>query len=385
MDIIGRESNVMVQVYRRNPVVIVRGEGARLYDMDGKEYIDFVAGIAVNSVGHSHPGIVKAICDQAKKLMHISNLYYTIPQVELAEKLKEISGMDRFFFCNSGTEAVEAALKFARKHTRKKKFIAFTGSFHGRSMGSLSVTWPEKYRAPFSPLIHDVEFIRFNDVEEFKEKISRDVAGVILELVQGESGVHPAEKEFVRTILDLREDMNYLFIVDEVQTGFGRTGKWFAKDHYGVEPDIMTMAKAMGGGFPVGAAGLTENVSKNIEPGDHASTFGGNPLACASALASISAIEDENLIQRSDKLGKVMRKSLKRIGGGNVRGYGLMVGVDFESAPHIVRTCLDLGLLVNNTSERTLRIVPPLVISEDEISQGVDILNRANEKVQEMQ
>ena len=383
MDIFERERRVMVQVYRRNPVVIVRGEGARVYDINGREYIDFVAGIAVNSVGYSHPRVVNAVCEQAKKLMHVSNLYYTLPQIELAEKLRAISGMDRFFFCNSGTEAVEASLKFARKHTGKKRFIAFTGSFHGRSMGSLSVTWPEKYRLPFSPLIQDVEFVRFNDAEEFKEKVSGDVAGVILELVQGESGVHPAEKDFVKTIVDLKEDREYLMIVDEVQTGFGRTGRWFAREHYEIEPDIMAMAKAIGGGFPMGAVGVTEDVGKSLEPGDHASTFGGNPLACASALAVISVIEDERLVDRSLKLGEYIKEELKRIGGRNVRGYGLMVGVDFDSSNQIVKASLDMGLLVNSTSDKTLRIVPPLVISKEEISRGVDILKKADEIINE--
>jgi len=373
-EVVEVEKQSLINVYRRQPVVLEYGRGARVVDINGKEYIDLVAGIAVNSIGHAHPAVTEAVCNQVKKLIHTSNLYYTMPQINLAIKLKELTGMDRFFFCNSGTEAVEGALKFARRVTGKKNFIAFSGSFHGRSMGALSVTFPDKYRNPFLPLLEGVEFVEFNNPDDIISKISRDTAGIVVELVQGEGGVNVAEKDFVRALIDVRDDYDCLLIVDEVQTGFGRTGRWFAKDHFDLKPDIITMAKAMGGGIPIGGIGVTEEVAAAISPGDHASTFGGNPLACSASLATIKVMEKEKLVEKAKADGEYFMKSLKKLPVDEIRGLGMMIGIDVNNASEVVNEALKKGLLVNNTSSNTLRLVPPLVITREEIDKAVEIL-----------
>ena len=370
-----REKSVYIQFYRRQPVVFVRGEGCWLYDAEGKKYLDMVAGIAAVAIGHCHPRYVRRVSEQLEKLVHVSNLYYTIPQIELAEKLKEITGMDRFFFCNSGAEAVEASLKIARKVTGRKKFVAFSGSFHGRTMGALSVTWKEKFRKPFEPLIQPVEFAEFNNAGDLEKRVDEETAAVILELVQGEAGIYPASKDFIREIFRLRDEYRFLVIFDEVQTGFGRTGRWFAKDHYGVKPDIMAIAKAMGSGFPIGGVGVTESVAERLEAGEHASTFGGNPLACVASLATIEVIEEEKLVENSERMGKYLREKLEKLGIEEVRGMGLMVGARVENAPSVVSKCLEKGLLVNAPADNALRFVPPLVIGKEEIDFAVEILS----------
>ena len=373
---IEREKNVHIQFYRRLPVVFERGRGCWLYDVEGNAYLDLVAGIAVCVLGHSHPEVVEAIRAQAEKLMHTSNLYYTIPQIELAEKLREISGMDRFFFCNSGAEAVEASLKIARKVTGRKRFVAFTGSFHGRTMGALSVTWKEQFRKPFEPLVEPVTFARFNDVDDLRSKVGEDVAAVIVEPVQGEGGVNPASEEFMGEIFELREKYGFLVVFDEVQTGFGRTGRWFAKDHFNLKPDIMAMAKGMGAGFPVGGVGVTESVAEKLGFGEHASTFGGNPLACSASLACIKVIEREKLVENAEKTGKYFRERLEELFG-NSRGMGLMLATNCENAFDVVKNALKNHLLVNATSESSLRFVPPLVLSRDEVDEAADRLARS--------
>jgi acetylornithine/N-succinyldiaminopimelate aminotransferase len=373
MDWIEKERKFILQTYTRQPVVIERGEGCYVYDTEGRRYLDLVAGIATVSIGHSNKYLVERVREQLEKLIHISNLYYTIPQIELAEKLSQITGMDKFFFCNSGTEAVEAALKFARKATGKKKFVSFTGDFHGRTMGALSVTYKEKFRKPFMPLVEPVEFAEFNNIEELDRKVDEETAAVILELVQGEAGVYPADAEFVKAILELREKYGFLLIVDEVQTGFGRTGKWFAKDHYAVKPDIMTMAKAMGSGMPIGCCAVSEEVAEKIEAGDHGSTFGGNPVACIASMATIEFIERRALVENSARVGKYFVRLLKEHFE-NVRGMGLMIGFEVDDAISFVKKCLKRGLLVNNTSERSIRLVPPLIITEKEVTQALEVM-----------
>ncbi len=370
---IEREKRVLVQLYRRSKIVIDKGSGCYVYDVDGNRYLDFVAGIACANIGHCHPKFVERVSEQLGKLIHVSNLYYTTPQIELAEKLREITGFDRFFFCNSGAEAVEAALKFARKATGRKKFVAFSGAFHGRTMGALSVTHKERFRTPFEPLVQPVSFARFNDPEDLKAKVDRSTAAVILEPVQGEAGVYPAEKEFIKTIFDLREELGYLVIFDEVQTGFGRTGRWFAKEHFGVQPDIMAMAKAMGSGIPIGCAAVSEDVAAKLEPGDHASTFGGNPLSCVAAMATIEIIEEERLVENSARMGEYLKKKLKAKFS-DVRGLGLMVGLGVADATKVVDDCLRKGLLVNATSDSNIRLVPPLIVGKDEIDFAVSVI-----------
>jgi acetylornithine/N-succinyldiaminopimelate aminotransferase len=373
--IMEKEREFLVHLYKRQKVIFERGEGCYLYDINGKRYLDLVAGIAVIGIGHSNREFIKRVEEQLKKLVHTSNLYYTIPQIQLAKKLKEISGMDKFFLCNSGTEAVEAALKFARKATGKKKFIAFTGSFHGRTMGSLSVTHKEAFRKPFEPLVQPVEFAEFNNISDLEKKVDDETAAVIVEPVQGEAGVYPADMEFIKAIFDLRDEYGFAVIFDEVQTGFGRTGEWFGKDHFGFKPDIITMAKAMGSGFPIGCAGVREWVAEKLEYGNHASTFGGNPLACAAALATIDIIERHDLIGNSREMGKYFRKRLRELFQ-DVRGLGLMIGCGVENALGIVEKCLEHGVIVNSTSENNLRFVPPLIISRDEIDFAVEVLGR---------
>lgn len=368
-----KEKKYLIQLFKRQKVVLERGEGCYVYDVDGKCYLDFVAGIASVAIGHCDAEFVRKVSEQLSKLVHTSNLFYTIPQIQLAEKLSEVTGMDRFFFCNSGTEAVEAALKFSRKATGKKKFLAFTNAFHGRTMGALSVTYKEKFRKPFEPLIQPVEFAKYNDAEDFKSKVDKNTAAVILELVQGEAGVHPANKEFLKTIFDLKDEMGYLIIFDEVQTGFGRTGKWFAKDHFKLQPDIMAMAKAMGSGVPIGCTAVKEEVAKHLEAGDHASTFGGNPLACTAALATVEIIEKRKLVDNAAKMGDYLQRRLKELFT-EVRGLGLMVGFKVSKAYELVEKCLSRGLLINATSEDNIRLVPPLVVGSREIDRAVEII-----------
>ena len=373
MDWIEKEKNLIVPVYKRKEVIFERGEGCYLYDIHGKRYLDLVSGIACVAIGHSHPEFVEKVYSQLKKLVQVSNLYHTIPQIILAEKLKKITGMDKFFFCNSGTEAVEASLKFARKATGKKKFVAFTNGFHGRTMGALSVTYKEKFRKPFEPLVQPVEFAKFNDASDLEKKVDENTAAVILELIQGEAGVYPASEEFVKTIFELKEEYGYLVIVDEVQTGFGRTGKWFAKEHYGVEPDIIAMAKAMGSGFPIGCSAVTEEVAEKLEKGDHGSTFGGNPLACAASIATIEIIEKYKLVENSEKMGKYFMERLREMFS-EVRGKGLMIGVKVPNAEEIVKKGLEQGVVLNATSEDNLRLVPPLIIRKEDIDLAVEVL-----------
>ncbi len=374
MDWFERESKRLIQFYGRKKVVFEKGSGCWLYDTEGNKYLDMVAGIATVAVGHSHPEYVEKVTEQLNNLVHVSNLYYTAPQIQLAEKLSDITGMDQFFFCNSGTEAIEGALKIARKASGKKKFTAFTGSFHGRTMGALSVTHKEKFRRPFQPLL-DAEFAQFNGTD-LSDKVDNDTAAVIVEPVQGESGVHPATKDFIREIFRLRDEYGFMVIFDEVQTGFGRTGKWFGKDHYGFQPDIMTMAKAMGSGFPIGGIGVTEEVASRLEAGEHASTFGGGPLACTASLATIDIIEKENLIQNSQETGAYLRKRLEKLDKiESTRGHGLMTGANISNAQEVAEKALQKGLVLNNTSEMSLRLVPPLVINKEEIDHCVETIN----------
>jgi len=374
MDWFERERRVLIQFYKRQKVVFVRGEGCWLYDVEGRRYLDLVAGIACVSVGHCHPKFVERVERQLRELVHVSNLFYTTPQIELAEKLQKITSLDKFFFCNSGAEAVEASLKIARKVTGRKKFVAFSGAFHGRTMGALSVTWKEKFRKPFEPLIQPVEFAKFNDVHDLEKKVDDETACVIVEPVQGEAGVHPADKDFMKAIFDERDEHGFLVVFDEVQTGFGRTGEWFAKEHFRLQPDVMAMAKAMGSGFPIGGVGVKEEVAEKLEPTEHASTFGGNPLACVASIATIEIIEEEGLVENSRRMGEYFRRKLNEIGV-ETRGLGLMIGAKVEGAFDIVSNALKEGVVLNATSEDTLRFVPPLVIGKEEIDFAVEVLD----------
>ncbi len=380
-EVIEKEKRYIMQTYRRPRIVIEEGKGAIVKDFLGNEYIDCVGGIAVNVVGYSHPTVVKAIKAQAEKLMHVSNLYYTEPQVKLAEKLSVISGLDKAFFCNSGAESIEAALKLAYKTTRKKGFVAAEGSFHGRTLGSLSATFEPKFRGVFEPLLlNGMKFVRYNDAEAIRKAIDDDTAAVILEPIQGETGVIVPSTGYLKEVREICTEKNVLLILDEIQTGFGRTGKWFCKEHEGVEPDIMTIAKALGAGFPIGAMLAKEGIE--FEAGEHGSTFGGSPLACATALASIKVIEDEGLVARSRELGEYFMEEVRSAGIDSkpvvkeIRGKGLMIAIELtKPCSEIVDKALKRGCLINCTAENVIRLVPPLVIRKEQIDRVISTLN----------
>jgi len=379
-EVFEKEKKYIMQTYKRPRIVLKEGKGVIVKDFFGHEYIDCVGGIAVNAVGYCHPVVVNAIKEQAEKLMHTSNLYYTEPQVKLAEKLSRISGMDKVFFCNSGAESVEAALKLASKVTGKHKFIAAEGSFHGRTLGSLSVTFETKFRSVFEPLLlNDVEFVRYNDAEAIREAIDDDTAAVILEPIQGETGIIIPSEGYLKGVREICTEKGVLLILDEIQTGFGRTGRWFCKEHEGISPDIMTVAKAMGAGFPIGAMLAKEGIE--FETGEHGATFGGNPLACAAALASIKVIEEEKLVDRSRELGAYFMERVHEEGLDSnpvvkeIRGKGLMISMELtKPCGEIVEKALERNILINCTSENVIRLVPPLVISKEQIDKVISVL-----------
>ncbi len=377
-EIVGKFEKYIFNTYTRQPVAIKKANGAVVTDVDGKEYIDCVAGIAVNNVGHCHPAVVEAIKKQAEQLIHVSNLYYTEQQALLAEELVNLTGMEKVFFCNSGTEAVEGALKLARKASGKKEFIAAEHAFHGRTRGALSVTHKEKYRKPFEPLAPAV-FVPYNDADAIREAINEDTAGVILEPIQGEAGVIIPSPDYLKEVREICDEKGTLLILDEVQTGFGRTGKWFGSEHSGIKGDITTLAKAMGGGFPMGAMLAREDVAENFGRGDHASTFGGNALSCASAIANIEVIKKEGLVKRSEELGKYLVKELAGLNKDyvrEIRGKGLMVGMELTiKCDDIVNRARERGVLFNCTSESVLRFVPPLIISKEQLDKVVSVLD----------
>jgi acetylornithine/N-succinyldiaminopimelate aminotransferase len=376
-ELIKRESEAVVQTYTRQGVSIARGSGAVVWDLEGKKYLDFVAGIAVNNVGHCHPLVVEAIMRQAETLIHTSNLYYTENQVLLAEELKRLTGMKRAFFCNSGAESVEAALKLARRATGKAKVVAAERCFHGRTLGALGATYKAVYREPFRPL-NEATFVPYNDPEALKAAVTRDTGAVILEPVQGEAGVYVPDPDYLRAARQICDDSGAILIFDEVQTGFGRTGKWFGKDNSGVMPDVMTLAKALAGGLPMGAMLAAESVSEVFQRGDHASTFGGGALVSAAALASIEAMKCEHLIERSAELGAYMRSELEKLQPKEVRGLGLMVGLDLSAdCKQVVSNAMKRGALLNNTGDHTIRLVPPLVVTKGQIDEVVKVIGES--------
>ena len=376
-DIKNREAAAIVQTYSRQDVLLVRGSGAHVWDSDGREYLDFVAGIAVNSVGHCHPKVVGAIKTQAEKLIHTSNLYYTENQVMLAEELKGLTGMDRAYFCNSGAESVEAALKLTRRAKGRSKIVAAERAFHGRTLGALGTTYKSAYREPFRPL-SEAAFVPYNDVEALKSAATSDTGAVILEPVQGEAGVYVAESDYLRAAREICDDRNALLIFDEVQTGFGRTGEWFGKDHFSVKPDIMTLAKAMASGLPMGAMLASGDAADALTKGDHGSTFAGGPVVCAAALAVIDVIREEKLVARSRENGVYLKSELAKLGPREVRGMGLMVGIDLDAdCKSLVEKALAQGVLINSTGEHTLRLIPPLVVDKKDIDQVVSVIGQS--------
>jgi len=351
------ESRIYSQVFSRLPVAIDHGKGMYVYDTKGKKYLDMCAGIAVCSLGHSHPKIIKAIKEQAEKLIHCSNWFYTLPQLELAELLTSLTGMEKAFITNSGTEAAEAAIKLARKATGKPEIIAMENAFHGRTLGALSLTWGEKYRKPFLPLVPEMKFAKYNDIESLKNSISDKTAAVILEAIQGEAGVLIPDDNYLKEVRELTESNGILLILDEIQTGFGRTGKLFAYEHSGIKPDIICLAKGMGGGFPVGAIAFR---CPDFEAGEHGGTYIGNPLACAVAKTVIETILSDKLVENSAEIGRYLLDSLPE----GARGKGLMIGIPVEDGRKKVIELIEKGILTIY-SENTVRVLPPLIIEKE--------------------
>jgi len=370
----------VLPTYGRLPVVLSHGEGCYVWDTDGKRYLDCVAGIAVNLLGHAPPRVAKAIAEQATRLIHTSNLYYTESQGELAERLAEVSRMDRFFFCNSGAEANEAAMKFSRKSNRREGFVAARGSFHGRTFATLSLTDSERYQAPFRPLLSGVSFVTYGDVEALKAVVDKKTSALFLEPLQAEGGVNVPPDGYLATARDVCDDAGAMLVFDEVQTGMGRTGEWFAWHRENVQPDLMTLAKGIAGGVPMGALAVAEGIDA-FEPGDHASTFGGGPLACAAALATLATIQDEGLVENAQRVGGILldgfREALDNHGLVEARGRGLLVGAQMEGpGAEVVMECQRQGLLINCTNDTVLRMVPPLILSEEQAKDACKIVGK---------
>ncbi len=358
---------------RRLPVTFVRGQGCLVYDESGREYLDLVAGIAVNLLGHAHPEVAAAVSEQSKKLIHTSNLYFTQPQVELARRLVELSFPSRVFFCNSGAEANEAAIKLARKWGARNRhaaheIITTLGSFHGRTLATVTAGGQPKYADPFKLLPEGFTHVPYNNLEAIKAATSSRTVAVMLEPVMGEVGVVPASPRYLAGVREWCDSQGLLLILDEVQTGLGRTGRWFAHQHHGITPDVMTLAKGLGGGVPIGAC-LAAPRADVFEPGDHGSTFGGNPLACAAALAVLAVIERDGLVGHAAEMGEVLHGALHGLGGKEVRGLGLMQAVEFDEpkAKTFQQACLEAGLVVNAVDDHSVRLVPPLIITAKQI------------------
>jgi acetylornithine/N-succinyldiaminopimelate aminotransferase len=394
-DTISLEQRYVLQTYKRPDFVLSHGDGVRVFDTNGKSYLDGLSGIAVNALGHHDAEVCAAIKQAADGLLHVSNLYHTQPQALLARDLVKKSFADRVFFCNSGTEAVEGALKFARKHGRnaggesKTGLVAFTGSFHGRTMGALSVTSTEKYRTPYAPLIPGVRFADFNDTEAVDEVITEDVCGVIVEPVQGEGGVHLAEPGFLERLRAACDRTGALLIFDEVQCGLGRTGLLWAHQAYKVTPDLMTLAKPLAGGLPMGAVLMTQTVADNFSPGDHGSTFAAGPLVCTVARSVLQRVSQPDFLAQVRHKGQRLEKSLRTLAensqlAGQVRGVGMIWGIEcgIEVAP-IINAGYQQGILVGSAGPNVLRILPPLTITESEIDELVEKLTAAFESVEQ--
>ena len=380
------DGDYLLHVYARLPITLVRGQGVRAWDANGKEYLDFLAGIAVNGVGHCHPRVVQAIQNQAATLIHTSGYYYTAPVAKLAEKLVGVSGMDRVFFGNSGAEANECAIKIARKYAKshggpnKYGIVCAHQSFHGRTMATVTATGQPKYQEPFAPVVQGFTHVPFNDIAALEAAVTDDTCAVLLEPIQGEGGVYPASKSYLEAARALCDEHQALLILDEVQTGIGRTGKWFAYEHYGVVPDILTSAKALGGGFPIGACLARGEAATTLVPGDHGSTYGGNPLACAAALAVLETIEEEHLVANAHAMGAYFVHRLNeapfRSKIADIRAVGLMIGVELAApdAKRVLSAALENGLLLSAIGDHVLRIVPPLIVTQADIDQAMGVL-----------
>jgi acetylornithine/N-succinyldiaminopimelate aminotransferase len=390
--VIRAEQKLLLPTYDRQKVLFTRGRGVYLWDSRGKRYLDFLSGIGVNALGHAHPAIQKVLKQQAGKLIHTSNLFYHEYQAELAKRLTKISGLDRAFFCNSGTEAWEGALKLARAYARvnnsnghkaKWRLLALENSFHGRTFGSLATTGQEKYRHPFTPLVPGVNFVAFNDLDDLKRQFDGSVCAVCLETIQGEGGIKPVSREFLQLARELTEKSGALLMIDEIQCGLGRIGKYFAYQHYGITPDIATVAKPLAAGLPLGALLTTDRVASGMHPGMHGTTFGGGPLACAVAIEFLRVLD--GLLGHVTKLGQyfvaeLQNLQLKHASIQEVRGVGLMLAIELDSADAtkaVVGELLQQGILINRTHDTVLRFLPPYIIEKKHVDQVVRALDRA--------
>lgn len=386
------ESKLLLQTYERNPILFVRGEDVHLIDESGVKYLDLLSGIGVNALGYGHPAIERAIVNQSRALIHTSNLFYHEGQAELALRLTERTGMDRVFFSNTGTEAWEGALKLARAHAGLLRsegkqigtnFLALEQSFHGRTYGSMSTTYKAKYREPFAPGVPGVEFVKFNDVADLRAKFSSDVCAILVEAIQGEGGIRPLTQEFFADARKLADSTGAFLIVDEIQAGMGRTGKWCAYQHYGIKPDVVTLAKPIAGGIPLGAILCTEEAARAIHAGMHGTTFGGGPLACAVAIAVIDAIENEDLLKHATEVGDYFQQQLRGLAKKHecikdVRGKGLMLAAELDSADLAKLTVDEMlkhRIVINRTSDTVLRFLPPYIIERKHVDEAIKALD----------
>lgn len=384
--------HLLLKTYNRYQVVFDHGDGIKLYDTEGNEYLDFFAGIAVQGLGYNYKGLNKALKEQADKLWHISNYFYNEPVIVAGQKLLKISDMEKVFFTNSGTEAIEGAVKIAKKYGTKTggryEIIAMEGSFHGRSLGALSVTGNEHYREDFYPLIPGIKFAKYNDLESVKNLVTDKTCAIILETIQGEGGIHPATKEFLEGIKKLTDEKDLILILDEIQCGMGRSGNFFAWQEYGIKPDVMTVAKALGNGVPIGAFLTAGKASDVLKPGDHGSTYGGNPLVCAVASKVLDIFKEDSIIENVRVVGKYLREKLDELARSypsikEVRGKGLLLGVEFDKpVADIIKSALtDERLVLINAGSNVLRFIPPLIISKSDVDDALCRLKRVLEKI----
>ncbi|MBR3623554.1 MAG: aspartate aminotransferase family protein [Selenomonadaceae bacterium] len=391
-DIFERDGKDYLPVFNRYKIVLERGEGVYLYDSEGRKYLDFLAGIAVNVLGHGYKPLVDAISEHAKKLIHCSNLYYTKAQADAAEKLTKLSGLDRAFFCNSGAEANEGAIKIARKYAHsidgaKSEIITALDSFHGRTIATLTATGQPHYQEGFGPLPAGFSYVEYNDIEELEKKISDKTAAVMLETIQGEGGIHPPKDGYLKKVRELCDKHGALLILDEIQSGIGRSGKFFAYEKYDVLPDIVTLAKGLAGGVPIGAFATTEKVAKVLKPGDHGTTFGGNPLACAAANVILDTVPTKDFLRHVEEVGEYFKKKLFKLKEKypdiirEVRGEGLMLGAELAfPGRDVVDEVLKKGAIINVTSGNVLRFIPSLTIEKQHVDKVVELINEVFEK-----
>jgi len=393
-ELIENGHNYIMNTYKYNPIVIEKGEGCYLYDTEGNKYLDLVSGIAVNSLGYKNEEFINNLCNQLKKLNHCSNLYYNQPQIELAEKLIQNSSFDKVFFCNSGAESIEAALKLCRKYGKKVhnkdcyEIITMKNSFHGRTFGAISTTGQDKYHKDLEPLLPGIVYAEYNNFESVTQMVSEKTCAIFIEPIQGEGGIKPANLEFLEKVRDLCTKKDIVLVFDEVQCGIGRTGKLFAYQHYNISPDIICLAKGLGNGFPIGAMMAIEKVAQAFQPGDHASTFGGNPLAATSGKTVLDALLNKNLLKNAETQGNYLKDNLLQLKEKfpiikEIRGIGLMLGVELSiTTENILKKCTENGLLLVGAGPNVLRFVPPLIIKKEEIDKAISIISEILEEIQ---